>query len=134
MTTINLSMAGLPLSQEDEAVLADRITEAFANVEVGIDSSLIRTGFLLKFEEVNEDDLWIGSQRAVSASPSKRAALVTVRVMAGPWTKEMKAELFGRVETILREVAKMPKSGNGSVYIWIDSEKTIRSRASAGNK
>lgn len=118
MTAINLALAGQPLSRDDKSEIANRITEAFAQVEVGNDSPMIRTGFMIKFERIEEDDLWVGARTAVSASPSKRAALVTVRVMSGPWTDGMKAELFDRVEKILREVAEMPKEGSGS-DIWM---------------
>jgi len=118
MTAINLAMAGKPLTSANKSELADRITEAFAHVEVGNDAPQIRGGFMIKFEHLEEDDLWIGTETALHQSPSNRAALITIRVMAGPWNNEMKAELFERIESVLREVAEMPKEGKGS-DIWM---------------
>ena len=118
MTAINLALAGPSISREQKSALVDRITDAFSQVEVGNDSPMIRAGFSIKFEHIEDDDLWIGTQPAVSASPSNRAAIVTVRVMAGPWTNAMKAELFERVETILRETIDMPKEGSGADF-WM---------------
>ncbi len=118
MTTIRISTAGEPLTSEQKAHLADRVTEAFAQVEVGNDSPRIRKGFLVQFESLAEDDLWLGADQATVLSPSNRVALVTVRVMAGPWNAAMKADLFERIEKILREVAVMPKGADGS-DIWM---------------
>ena len=73
---------------------------------------------MVRFETLARDDLWIGTEPAAMSSPSHRAALVTVRVMAGPWNREMKRELFERIEKILREVAEMPR-GEGGGDIWM---------------
>jgi len=118
MTTIRISTTGEPLTSEQKAHLADRVTEAFAQVEVGNDSPRIRRGFLVQFESLADDDLWLGRDQASVLSPSNRAALVTVRVMAGPWNAAMKADLFDRIEKILREVAEMPRGDDGS-DIWM---------------
>jgi hypothetical protein len=38
--------------------------------------------------------------------------------MAGPWTDEMKASIFGRLDAIVREVADIPKRGAGT-DVWM---------------
>ena len=118
MTAINVAMTGAPLLGAEKAQIAERITEAFALVEVGADSPLIRQGFMVQFESLGPDDLWLGGKPATEIRDSGRAALITVRVMAGPWNDEMKAELFERVDGILRDVAHMPREGNGQ-DIWM---------------
>lgn len=118
MTTIRISTVGAALDRDDKAAIVDRLTGAFAEVEVGRDFPEIRPGFLTVFDRLEPDDLWIGTERAVEVGPSGRAALVTVRVMAGPWTNEMKAELFLRAEAIVREVAAMPREGDGRDF-WM---------------
>jgi len=118
MTVINLAVAGTPLTSDNKRAMADQMTEAFAAVEVGNDNPMIRAGFMVHFEQLAADDLWLGAQQACQLSDSGRAAVITIRVMAGPWTDDMKAELFKRIESIVRDVADTPKQGNGA-DIWM---------------
>ena len=39
-------------------------------------------------------------------------------VMAGPWNREMKRDLFARTEEVVRDVADMPKEDAGSNF-WM---------------
>lgn len=39
-------------------------------------------------------------------------------MIAGPWTNEMKSELFDRIEVVVRDVAEMPKEGVGADF-WM---------------
>lgn len=118
MTAINFSIAGKVLTASQKATLVDRITEAFTVVEVGNDAPAIRRGFMTRFEQLDSDDLWIGTEPAIATSPGKCAILITVRVMAGPWTNAMKAELFSRVERICREELELPREGRGDDF-WM---------------
>ena len=118
MTILRVSLVGSELSDEAKGALATRLIDAFAGVEVGKASEAVRAGFLVHFERVEAADLWNGDRRFADVGPSGRAALVTAQVMAGPWTPEMKAEIFARSEAILREATDMPKSGAGGDF-WM---------------
>jgi hypothetical protein len=67
---------------------------------------------------VGSDDLWLGDRPMVEAGPSGRAAVIQAQVMAGPWTNAMKADLFARLESAVRDVVEMPKRGAGSDF-WM---------------
>jgi phenylpyruvate tautomerase PptA (4-oxalocrotonate tautomerase family) len=118
MTILRVSLVGSLLTSESKERLVDRLLGAFAEVEVGRDSPAIRKGFLVHFESVAREDLWMGMQPMAEASEAGRAAVVTAQVMAGPWNPEMKAALFERVEAAVREIAGMPKQGNGADF-WM---------------
>ena len=118
MTVMRVTLAGARLSAEQKASLADRLIGAFADVEVGRDAAAIRRGFVVHFEHVDAGDLWNGSRPMVEAGASGRAALVSTQVMSGPWNRAMKQELFARIEEILRDVADMPREGDGG-DIWM---------------
>ncbi len=118
MTTINLTYSGKALSPDQKAQLADRITETFANVEVGNDAPVIRRGFMTTFHHLDVHDHYLGTEPAAEQSPGKRAVQITVRVMAGPWNNAMKAELFEHVDNIVRDILAMPKESTGD-DIWM---------------
>ena len=118
MTIMRVSLAGTPLSELEKQELAKRLIGAFAEVEVGRDSPQIREGFVVHFESLDPSDLWMGERPMVDAGSSGRAALITTQVMAGPWNDAMKSELFERIEEIVREVARMPRAGNGA-DLWM---------------
>ena len=118
MTMVRVTTVGVDLTTDQKASIADGVTGAFAAVEVGNDSDLIRKGFTVLFESLASDDMWLGANAAATLSPANRAALITVRVMAGPWTDPMKTELFERVERIVREVGEIPRGDDGS-GIWM---------------
>ena len=46
---------------------------------------------------------------AAMSSPAHRAAMVTMRVMVGPWNVDKKCQFFERVENVLRE-ADLPST------------------------
>ena len=118
MTIMRVNLVGTRLSTEAKAELSDRLIGSFADVEVGRDSPEIRAGFLVIYDELEADDVWMGTQRMTDASPVGRAAIVSTHVMAGPWSDEMKAELFSRIETAVREVADMPRAPGGADF-WM---------------
>lgn len=117
MTAININIAGDPLTREEKARIADRMSEAFAQVEVGNDSPMIRSGIMTHFEEVGTDNLWVGANPIAAPGPSNRSALISIRVMAGPWNANMKQDLIGRLNKILREEAGLVQSETGG-HVW----------------
>ena len=68
MTTVRVTTFGADLSTEQKSRVADRITGAFAAVEVGDDNELIRSGFSVLFESLGGDDLWVGGKQATQLS------------------------------------------------------------------
>jgi phenylpyruvate tautomerase PptA (4-oxalocrotonate tautomerase family) len=118
MTVMRVVLAGAQLSPESKSDAARRLMDAFAEVEVGASSEAIRRGFVVHFDEVAAGDLFMGDAPMVEAGESGRAAIVDARVMAGPWNDDMKAQLFERLEKIVRDVANMPKSGAGADF-WM---------------
>lgn len=118
MTIMRVTLAGTRLDAEAKGHLASRLIQAFAEVEVGRDSPEIRNGFLVLYEQVDPEDLWMGTQPMVAASPVGRAAVVSAHVMAGPWTPAMKADLFARIEEAVRDVAEMPRPSGGADF-WM---------------
>jgi phenylpyruvate tautomerase PptA (4-oxalocrotonate tautomerase family) len=118
MTIMRVSLVGTELSRSQKESLANRLIEAFALVEVGRDTPEIRNGFLVRFEEIASEDLWMGQRPMAEATPSGKAALIETHVMAGPWNEEMKADLFARLEEIVRDVAGMPRSSGGADF-WM---------------
>jgi phenylpyruvate tautomerase PptA (4-oxalocrotonate tautomerase family) len=113
---MRVSLVGAQLSEPEKESLAKRLIGAFAEVEVGRDTPAVRSGFLVHFEQVAERDLFMGDRRMSDASG--KAAVVTTQVMAGPWTPAMKAEVFRRIEEIVRDATDMPKSGAGADF-WM---------------
>lgn len=113
MTMIRVDLVGAELSRDQKAQCTDRLTEAWATVEVGQDSELARTGFMVIYENFKTEDVWVGTAPMVDGGPSGKAAVVTVNVMAGPWTDEMKAELFAVTEEIVRDVAGIERADAG---------------------
>jgi phenylpyruvate tautomerase PptA (4-oxalocrotonate tautomerase family) len=69
-------------------------------------------------DEVAAENVFMGDTPMAAASPVGRAALIQTHVMAGPWTNEMKAALFERLEAVVRDVADMPKQGTGADF-WM---------------
>ena len=118
MTIMRVSLVGTELSEAAKETMAKRLIEAFALVEVGHDSPEIRKGFLVHFERVATGDLWMGDRPMAEAGESGKAAVISTQVMAGPWNREMKQELFARIEEIVRDVAEMPRTGNGAEF-WM---------------
>lgn len=118
MTIMRVSLVGTELTEPEKESLAKRLIGAFAEVEVGQDIPAVRAGFLVHFERVAEADLWMGDRPMAQGSASGKAALVTTQVMAGPWTPELKAEIFRRIEEIVRDAAQMPKAGAGADF-WM---------------
>ncbi len=118
MTIMRVSLVGTELSDADKQALAQRMIGAFAEVEVGHDAPAVRAGFLVHFENVAPGDLIMGDRPMVEGGTSGKAALVTTQVMAGPWTLGMKAEIFRRIEAIVREAAGIPRSGAGADF-WM---------------
>jgi len=118
MTIMRVSLAGASLSSEAKERLARRLIDAFAKVEVGNVSPEIRAGFVVRFEEVSPDDLYMGERPMVEASEARRAAIVSAHVMAGPWNAAMKADLFARIEEAVRDVAGMPRPPGGADF-WM---------------
>jgi phenylpyruvate tautomerase PptA (4-oxalocrotonate tautomerase family) len=118
MTIMRVALAGAELTHEQKRELTGRLVDAFCEVEVGKNVDAARVGFMVRYEAVAIDDLWVGDRPMVEAGPSGRAALIQVQVMAGPWNSEMKAALFDALESAVREVAEMPKSGAGSDF-WM---------------
>ena len=80
MTTVRVTTFGTDLTTEKKSRVAERITGAFAAVEVGADNELIRAGFSVLFESLGADDLWVGGKQATEIGGAGRAALITVRV------------------------------------------------------
>ncbi len=118
MTIIRAAFSGVELTSELRARLADRVIGAFAEVECGQDNPLIRGGFLMMFESMGADDVWNGSSPMAKLNPSGKAVVIQTQVMAGPWTAEMKADLYERVQTILREEIEMPRpKGGGDIWM-----------------
>ena len=118
MTILRVDLCGEELSTPQKEKLSVELIEAFANVEVGHDSAAIRQGFVVQFGRLDTSDLWLGGRPMVEAGESGKAALISAHVMAGPWNTEMKRELFERIERLVREAARMPRSGTGS-DIWM---------------
>jgi phenylpyruvate tautomerase PptA (4-oxalocrotonate tautomerase family) len=118
MTIMRVGLAGPRLSPESKRELTRRLIDEFCAVEVGAPLDAARVGFMVRYEEMAVDDLWVGDRPMVEAGASGRAAVIQAQVMAGPWTAEMKGELFARLEAAVRDVAEMPKRGAGSDF-WM---------------
>jgi len=118
MTMMRVGLSGFELTRDQKRALTRRLIDAFCAVEVGQDVEAARVGFMVRYESVSVDDLWVGDQPMVEAGPSGRAAVIQAQVMAGPWNDEMKAELFDRLEAAVREIGEMPKEGAGSDF-WM---------------
>jgi hypothetical protein len=118
MTIMRVGLAGVELASEAKRELTRRLIDEFCAVEVGAPVEAARIGFMVRYEALGLDDLWVGDRPMVEAGPSGRAAVIQAQVMAGPWTPEMKQELFERLETAVRDVAEMPRQGAGSDF-WM---------------
>ncbi len=118
MTMMRVALCGVVLTPEQKGELTRRLIDAFCAVEVGQDVAAARIGFMVRYETLAVEDLWVGDRPMVEAGPSGRAAVIQAQVMAGPWNMEMKAALFERLETAVRDVSNMPKEGRGADF-WM---------------
>jgi len=118
MTIMRVALIGATLAPEQKAELSRRLISAFCEVEVGHDVELAHPGFVVHIEEVAADNVFVGDTPMTAASSVGRAAIIQTQVMAGPWTNEMKATLFQRLETIVRDAVDMPKQGTGADF-WM---------------
>ena len=118
MTIMRVSLVGTSISEKQKETMANRLIEAFAQVEVGHATPEIKNGFLVLFEQLDRTDIWMGLHPMADASESGKAAVVSAHVMAGPWNPTMKSELFATIEGVVREVAEMPRVGNGNDF-WM---------------
>jgi len=118
MTILRVTLAGVVLEAEQKAALARRLIENFAEVEVGHAAPAVRNGFVVQIQHAAVDDVFMGDAPMAGAGPASRCALVSAHVMAGPWNDAMKAELFERIDRVVREAAGMPREGAGS-DVWI---------------
>jgi len=118
MTMMRVGLAGVELTTAEKRELTRRLIDAFCSVEVGQAVEAARAGFMVRYETLAAEDLWVGDRPMVDAGPSERAAVIQAQVMAGPWNDAMKAELFARLETAVREVAGMGKRGAGADF-WM---------------
>jgi len=108
---MRLDLIGTVLDGHRKADLARRLIATFCEIEVGRDLEVAHSGFVVHINETPADSVFMGDAPMVVANPAGRAAIMSVQVMAGPWTDEMKASLFERLEPIVREVAEIPKQG-----------------------
>jgi phenylpyruvate tautomerase PptA (4-oxalocrotonate tautomerase family) len=118
VTIIRVDLIGTVLESEQKSELARRMISAFCEVEVGRDIEGARSGFVVHINEARADSVFMGDAPMVDANESGRAAIVTIQVMAGPWTNEMKGAVFERLERIVRDVAGLPKEGIGA-DVWM---------------
>ena len=118
MTIIRVDLIGTALEAEKKSELASRMISAFCEVEVGRDVEGAHGGFVVQVNEASADSVFMGDAPMVSASDAGRAAVITIQVMAGPWTDGMKAAVFERLEKIVRDVADLPKQGLGA-DVWM---------------
>ncbi len=118
MTMMRVALVGTQLGPERKADLSRRLIGAFCEVEVGHDVEIAHAGFVVLIEEHAADSVFVGDLPMTAASTVGRSAVIQTQVMAGPWTNEMKAALFARLETIVRDVAEMPKQGTGADF-WM---------------
>ena len=105
MTIMRVGLAGPRLSPEAKRELTRRLIDEFCAVEVGASVDAARIGFMVRYEQLAVDDLWVGDRPMIEAGASGRAAVIQALVMAGPWTAEMKRELFARLEAAVRSRA-----------------------------
>lgn len=118
MTIMRVSLSGTTLSDAQKEVLAARLIDAFAAIEVGHAAPEVEAGFVVLFETLERTDLWMGKRPMADATASGRAAIVSAQVMAGPWNDEMKRDLFRTIEGVVRDAAEIPKEGNGANF-WM---------------
>jgi hypothetical protein len=118
MTILRVGIAGVELSPDAKRELTKCLIDAFCTVEVGRNVEAARVGFMVRYEALAIDDVWVGDRPMVEAGPSGRAAVIQAQVMAGPWNASMKADLFTRLEAAVRKALEMPKQGPGSDF-WM---------------
>ncbi len=118
MTIMRVALIGVELTPDRKAELARRLIAAFCEVEVGRDVSAAHGGFVVQIDEVRPGNVFMGDAPMTAASAVGRAAIVTAQVMSGPWSDEMKSSLFERLETVVREVAEIPRQGAGA-DVWM---------------
>lgn len=118
MTIMRVALIGVELAPDRKTDLARQLIGAFCEIEVGRDIEVAHSGFIVHIEEARSDSVFLGDSPMTAASPVGRAAILQTQVMAGPWTNEMKRQLFKRLEAIVRDVAEMPKQGTGSDF-WM---------------
>ena len=118
MTIMHVTLTGTTLDAKRKQRLASRLIDAFARIEVGQSTPAVRAGFVVRIDEVEPENLWMGDAKMSDASPAGRAAIVNARVMGGPWSDAMKAELFVEIEDAVRDVAEMRRAANGTDF-WM---------------
>ena len=134
MTMMRVGLVGQSLSSEQKQALASRLIAAFARVEVGLENPAVHVGFLVQFEHLVADDLYMGDAPMAAAGATGRAVVITTRVMAGPWTPEVKAQIFEEIEAVVRDELDMPRQDPGADF-WmtiLEVEGEIRAAQEVG--
>lgn len=103
MTILDVRTTGIDLDAATKERIAGRMVAAFAEVEVGHDDPSAHAGFMVLFDSVADDDMYIGGRRAGVASGTGRGCVVRAQVMAGPWDEDLRKAAVAAVGSVLTD-------------------------------
>lgn len=106
----------------DDAVrgdLAESLTKAVLDVEVGNDSPVVRPGVMVLFNEKETNQWAVGGRFDETYVAGGGRLLVTVQAMEGVWSKERRAQLLERISGAVRDALRLGDDRSVLGTCWI---------------
>ncbi len=108
MTIITVSAPEKRLSLSQRRRLAETLTDAVLEPEVGQPASAARVGFQVHFRELPADCMAIGGKLLSDQTPSRDIMTVNIAVMNAAWPAEVRERVIRGVLARLAEACDMP--------------------------
>jgi len=115
--TVTASAGRLGLSQRRR--LAESLTDAVLEPEVGQHAPAARMGFQVHFHDLPPDCMAIGGRLLCDQDPPRDIITVNIAVMNAAWPAELRAEVIRNVLARLAEACGMPAP---SPTWWVNFE------------
>lgn len=107
MTIITVNTPTGRLSQEQRRRLAETLTDAVLEPEVGQFAPPARAGFQVHFVERQPDMMAIGGRLLADIGPQADVMVIDVAVMDGDWRQEVRAAVIERLLAALADACWM---------------------------
>ena len=109
MTIITVTTRQNRLSLAQRRVLAETLTDAVLEPEVGQPAPAARVGFQVHFRELAADSMAIGGKLLSDQERPRDIMTVTIAVMDAAWPAQLRAQVIRNVLARLAEACGLPK-------------------------
>jgi phenylpyruvate tautomerase PptA (4-oxalocrotonate tautomerase family) len=118
MTVLRVVTESERLSETQRSELAEALTAAVLDVEVGVDNPVGRTGVMVLFDEFAKERWAVGGHFDDSFVSPPGRMLIEARVMEGVWTPERRSALLMRFYDAVAKAFGVPRdSAFGTCWV-----------------